>query len=148
MLDTFRAVQRPSCHRFTALAAEQLSVQKVRSAANSSDRCCHRFLLSYDCMSLLQCAFIAVLTDLHSHRNTGIRHIGHRSGSLPPAVQPLALPVFSVLTRDAIGELRGIHERMPMILRREDIDAWVRPDGNPQEVSRRALTEMCFENAG
>ena len=55
------------------------------------------------------------------------------------------MPVFSVLTRDAVGDLRGIHDRMPLILRREDVDAWVRPDGNPMEISRRALTEMCFE---
>ncbi|WP_295135005.1 hypothetical protein [Ruminococcus sp.] len=48
MLDTFRSVQRSSCHRFTALAAEQLSVQEVWSAADSSDRCLHRFLLTYD----------------------------------------------------------------------------------------------------
>jgi len=60
----------------------------------------------------------------------------------------LQVPVFSVLTRDAIGELRGIHERMPMILQRKDIGEWIKPDGNPQEVSRRALTEMCFEKTG
>ena len=56
----------------------------------------------------------------------------------------LQVPVFSVLTRDAIGELRGIHDRMPLILRREDVESWIKPDGNPQEVSRKALTEMCF----
>lgn len=60
----------------------------------------------------------------------------------------LQVPVFSVLTRDAVGELRGIHERMPMILQRKDIGEWIKPDGNPQEVSRRALTEMCFEKTG
>ena len=57
----------------------------------------------------------------------------------------LQVPVFSVLTRDAIGELRGIHDRMPMILQREDVESWIKSDGNPQEVSRRALTEICFE---
>ena len=36
MLDSFRAVQCTSCHRFTTLAAEELSVQEVRSAANST----------------------------------------------------------------------------------------------------------------
>jgi len=59
----------------------------------------------------------------------------------------LQVPVFSVLTRDAIGDLRGIHDRMPLILRREDVAAWVRPDGNPQEISQRFLTEMCWEKA-
>ncbi len=59
----------------------------------------------------------------------------------------LQVPVFSVLTRDAIGELRGIHDRMPMILQREDVESWIRPDGNPAEICKRALTEMCFEKA-
>ena len=59
----------------------------------------------------------------------------------------LQVPVFSVLTRDAIGELRGIHDRMPMILRREDVESWIKPDGNPAEICKRALTEMCFEKA-
>lgn len=57
----------------------------------------------------------------------------------------LQVPVFSVLTRDAVGELRGIHDRMPLILRREDVASWVRPDWNPQEISQRALTEMCWD---
>ena len=58
------------------------------------------------------------------------------------------MPVFSVLTRDAVGDLRGIHDRMPLILLREDVAAWIRPDGNPQEISEKALTEMCFEKTG
>ena len=57
----------------------------------------------------------------------------------------LQVPVFSVLTRDAIGDLRSIHDRMPLILRWEDIAAWVRPDGNPQEISKKAVSEVVFE---
>ena len=57
----------------------------------------------------------------------------------------LQVPVFSVLTRDAIGDLRSIHDRMPLILRREDIAVWVRPDGNPQEISKKAVSEVVFE---
>ena len=59
----------------------------------------------------------------------------------------LQVPVFSVLTRDAIGDLRSIHDRMPLILRWEDIAAWVRPDGNPQEISKKAVYEVVFEKA-
>ena len=59
----------------------------------------------------------------------------------------LQVPVFSVLTRDAIGDLRSIHDRMPLILRREDIADWVRPDGNPQEISKKAVSEVVFEKA-
>lgn len=58
------------------------------------------------------------------------------------------VPVFSVLTRDATEELRAIHDRMPLILQREDVAAWIRPDGNPREISQRALNEMCLEKTG
>ena len=59
----------------------------------------------------------------------------------------LQVPVFSVLTRDATEELRSIHDRMPLILQREDISKWIRPDGNPHEICRKAMTEMCLEKA-
>lgn len=75
--------------------------------------------------------------DSHTTMLAGLYRYEERNG--------LQVPVFSVLTRDAVGELRGIHDRMPLILRREDVESWIKPDGNPQEVSRRALTEMCFE---
>lgn len=75
--------------------------------------------------------------DSHTTMLAGLYRIEERKG--------LQVPVFSVLTRDAVGDLRGIHDRMPLILRREDVTAWVRPDGNPRELSERALTEMCLE---
>nr|WP_242838309.1 SOS response-associated peptidase family protein [Ruminococcus flavefaciens] len=75
--------------------------------------------------------------DRHTTMLAGLYRFEERNG--------LQVPVFSVLTRDAIGELRGIHNRMPLILWREGVESWIKPDGNPQEVSRRALTEMCFE---
>lgn len=75
----------------------------------------------------------------HTTMLAGLYRIEDRNG--------IQVPVFSVLTRDAVGELRGIHERMPVILQREDVSAWIRPDGNPGEISQRALTEMCWEKA-
>lgn len=76
----------------------------------------------------------------HTTMLAGLYRIEERNG--------LQVPVFSVLTRDAIDELRGIHDRMPVILRREDVENWIKPNGKPQEISRRALTEMCLEKAG
>lgn len=73
----------------------------------------------------------------HSTMLAGLYRIEERKG--------LQVPVFSVLTRDATEELRSIHDRMPLILRREDVAAWVRPDGNPQEISEKTLTEMVME---
>lgn len=57
----------------------------------------------------------------------------------------LQVPVFSVLTRDAAEDVRSIHDRMPLILKQEDVAAWVRPDGNPSEIVEKGLTEMCLE---
>jgi putative SOS response-associated peptidase YedK len=59
----------------------------------------------------------------------------------------IQVPVFAVITRDAVGDLRGLHDRMPLILEREDVLAWIKPDGNPEELSRKGLTEMCWEKS-
>lgn len=77
--------------------------------------------------------------DSHTTMLAGLYRIEERNG--------VNCPVFSVLTRDAVGELRGIHDRMPLILQWEDVESWIKPDGNPGEISRRALTEMCWEKA-
>lgn len=59
----------------------------------------------------------------------------------------IQVPVFSVITRDAVDDLREIHDRMPLMISREDIGAWVRSDGNPREISKQALTEIYVEKA-
>ena len=56
-------------------------------------------------------------------------------------------PVFAVITRDATEELRSIHDRMPVILSREDVESWIKPNGNPAEICKRALTEVVMEKA-
>ncbi len=55
------------------------------------------------------------------------------------------LPVFTVLTRDAEGDLRKIHDRIPVILPGPLIEEWVRPDGSPGRVIAKALTDMVAE---
>ena len=57
------------------------------------------------------------------------------------------LPVFVILTREPGEEIRIIHDRMPLILPEDAIDAWIRPDGDPEEVMKLALTDMMFEKA-
>lgn len=56
-------------------------------------------------------------------------------------------PVFAVITRDATEELRSIHDRMPVILSKEDIEGWIKPNGNPAEICKRALTDVVMEKA-
>ena len=55
------------------------------------------------------------------------------------------LPVFTVLTRDPVGELNKIHDRMPLILPRERIESWINPETNPFELLQYSLTDMVFE---
>ena len=58
----------------------------------------------------------------------------------------IQVPVFSVITRDAVGDLRSIHDRMPVVIRREDISDWIRPDGKPYDVAERAVSDLYYEN--
>ena len=37
--------------------------------------------------------------------------------------------------------------RMPVILPAEMIDDWIKPDSNPAELVKDALTDMVFERA-
>lgn len=59
----------------------------------------------------------------------------------------LKYPVFAVMTREPSDELRRIHDRMPLVLPEQSIDAWIQPDGKPEDVARAALTDMVFEEA-
>jgi len=55
------------------------------------------------------------------------------------------LPVFTVLTREAPGPIRFIHDRMPVIMPEEIAGEWIKPDGKPDELVKEALTDMFFE---
>ena len=59
----------------------------------------------------------------------------------------ITVPVFAVITRDAVGDLKKIHDRMPLIIGRENVVEWIRVDSDPWEISQKALTEMCWEKA-
>ena len=57
------------------------------------------------------------------------------------------LPHFVVLTRDPVGDLASIHNRMPLILPGSCIDKWINPDINPESLLSYALTNMFFEKS-
>lgn len=59
----------------------------------------------------------------------------------------MQIPMFSILTREAAGSVRDIHVRMPLILNKEDIKAWIRPNGDPSTIVEKALSNMVFERA-
>ena len=52
-------------------------------------------------------------------------------------------PVFTILTRAPGPAAAKIHDRIPLILPENMVDAWIRPDSNPEEILREALTDMA-----
>ena len=52
-------------------------------------------------------------------------------------------PVFTILTKDAVPELRKIHDRMPVMIDKADIDAWIQPKAVPKRL--KALSDMVAE---
>ncbi len=59
----------------------------------------------------------------------------------------MQVPMFTVLTREAVGTVRDIHDQMPVILGRDTIIDWIRPDGDPNAIVEKALSNMVFETA-
>ncbi len=55
------------------------------------------------------------------------------------------LPAFTILTREPSEELKCIHDRMPLILPKEQIEAWIDPKSDPKELIKHALTDMVAE---
>ena len=56
-------------------------------------------------------------------------------------------PVFTVLTREPTQYLRQIHDRMPLILPKNMIQEWIRPDNKPEELLEYAVTDLVAEKA-
>ena len=59
----------------------------------------------------------------------------------------MQVPMFTVLTQEAVGTVRDIHNRMPVILDKDSLQDWIRPDGDPSTTVEKALTNMVFEKA-
>lgn len=59
----------------------------------------------------------------------------------------MKVPMFAILTREAAGTVRDIHDRMPLILDKENVKKWVRPNGDPSAIVEKALSNMVFEKA-
>lgn len=57
-----------------------------------------------------------------------------------------SVPVFTILTREpGSDELKKIHDRMPLIMPRERIDAWIDPHADPSALLADAQTDMIME---
>ena len=56
-------------------------------------------------------------------------------------------PVFVILTREPVGQLCSIHDRMPLVLPPERIGDWIRPSSDPEGLLQYAVTDMAMERA-
>ncbi len=57
------------------------------------------------------------------------------------------IPMFAVLTREAVAPVSDIHDRMPLILDKGRISEWINPYTNPCKTAEKALTNMIIERA-
>ena len=58
------------------------------------------------------------------------------------------LPVFVVLTRPAYEGITWMHDRMPVMLPKAEVGAWIRPSSDPEEVIKTCLDRIRWEPAG
>ena len=56
-------------------------------------------------------------------------------------------PVFAVLTKEPTEYLKGIHDRMPLILPKDMIREWIRPDSRPEDLLKYAVSDLIAEKA-
>ena len=57
-------------------------------------------------------------------------------------IKGLKVPVFTILTTEAAEEVRFIHDRMPVMLARDDVDRWVGMNGDMREFSNIAYDRL------
>ena len=55
------------------------------------------------------------------------------------------MPVFVILTREPGSAVSRIHDRMPLIISKDMINEWIRPDSDPDMIVTRALTDVTLE---
>lgn len=60
-------------------------------------------------------------------------------------IKGLRVPTFSILTREPAEGIRFIHDRMPLILPRDEIAAWIDPRQLPEPLLEKAVTELYAE---
>lgn len=59
----------------------------------------------------------------------------------------MQVPMFSIITREAVGTVKALHDRMPLIFGKESVIEWIQPSGDPGSIAERAVTGMVAEEA-
>ncbi len=93
------------------------------------------------------------LTGISGQKKTGDKYMIQPRGASAAWLCGLyrmeeGLPVFAVLTREPSEELRRLHDRMPLMLPKDRIAEWIRPDAEPEALLKYALTDMVTEKTG
>ena len=57
------------------------------------------------------------------------------------------IPYFVILTKDAAGALKSIHDRMPLILPSASIDSWIDPESDPMGLMKMTINNVVYEKA-
>ena len=61
--------------------------------------------------------------------------------------QGVQIPMFTVLTRQSVAPVSEIHDRMPLILAKDDLNEWINKDSDPRNVAKKAVTNLVMEKA-
>ena len=59
-----------------------------------------------------------------------------------------SVPLFVILTREASPELKFIHDRMPVILPKEERDSWLSGNSNAKQIAECSEEHFTFESVG
>ena len=57
-------------------------------------------------------------------------------------IKGLKVPVFTILTTEAAEEVRFIHDRMPVMLARDDVDRWVGMKTGADNITKSAIDKL------
>ncbi len=55
-----------------------------------------------------------------------------------------ALPVFTILTREAAPDISCFHDRMPVIISAPNKDLWLDHQQNPLPLMQQSITDLCW----
>ena len=57
-------------------------------------------------------------------------------------IKGVKVPVFTILTTEAAEEIRFIHDRMPVMLARDDVDRWVGMKTGAENITKSAIDKL------
>ena len=57
-------------------------------------------------------------------------------------IKGVKVPVFTILTTEAAEEIRFIHDRMPVMLARDDVDRWVGINTGAKNITKSSIDEL------